>query len=111
MNLLREAREYAESPRFDGAKTRRERVRAAALWVLSSDGSYTKDAGGHEWSTWAALFYRPRRPVSYVLWATSRGRVVAQTFSSRLVLPIWEEIARDLNYVEGEEDGEEENGE
>jgi hypothetical protein len=49
--------------------------------------------------------------VSYVLWATSRGRVVAQTFSSRLVLPIWEEIARDLNYVEGEEDGEEENGE
>jgi hypothetical protein len=86
-------------------------MRAAALWVLSADGAYTEEAGGDEGSTWAALFYRPRRPVSYVLWITSRGRAVAERYPSRLVLPIWGEIARDLDYVEGEENGEEEYGE
>jgi hypothetical protein len=104
MNLLREARACEDSHRFDGAKSRQERTLAAALWALSMNGNYTEEAGGAEGSTWAALFYRPRRPVSYVLWITSRGRAVAEGFPSRLVLPIWQEIARDLDYAEGEEE-------
>jgi hypothetical protein len=105
--LLREARQAETLPCFASAKSRRERLRSAALWVLLKADAHTEKAGGAEGSTRAVLFYRPRRPASYVLWHTPRGYIVAQVYSSRHVLAVWREIARDLNDIEdAEEDAE-----
>jgi hypothetical protein len=101
--LLREAREYASLSRLS--------VITAALWCLSLRSGHDEEAGDAvEGPGWAALFHRPNRPTSYILWVSPTGFIDCSEYPSAQVLSIWEEVQRDLEGEEeeyGEEDAEE----
>jgi hypothetical protein len=106
--LLREAREYAATSSKFAGLSREGKVIAAALWLLSLDSGHDEEAGDAvDGPGWSALFYRPNRPTSFILWVAPSGFVDFSEYPSKKVLAIWEEVQRDLEEGYGDEDADE----